>query len=196
MFKDRLNKVESLGIGLTSKCNLDCPHCYSKNLIKDTITLSEVKQLLKKFPQLKKVNFGTGESILNPDLNKIIDYFYQNQIKIGLTSNGLTIAEVISRETAPSDEFKSVVNNAIKTVLPSKKGVSDAWLRVYVSGEPKHNFCGMPLNSFLNNVWDLGLGDLNPNSQSKIFGFVNVPLISGDDFVFVVLCVHKEWFDE
>src|SRR3989338_3392425 len=114
MFKDRLNKVESLGIGLTSKCNLDCPHCYSKNLIKDTITLSEVKQLLKKFPQLKKVNFGTGESILNPDLNKIIDYFYQNQIKIGLTSNGLTINQLSEEILKKIDEVDISLDFPIK----------------------------------------------------------------------------------
>ncbi len=117
-----LNKYtqKSLGIGLTSKCNLDCPHCYSKNLTKKTISLKTVRSIVKKFPNLKKVNFGTGESILNPELPEIIDFFHSKNIKIALTSNGITVDKL-------SDEYLLKINEVdISIDFPNRRD-HDSW---------------------------------------------------------------------
>ena len=88
--------VESIGLGVTSLCNLNCRHCYSRHLVRHSLSLNDAKEILKRFPDVKKINFGTGESILNRDFVKIVSFFYSQGIKLGLTSNGTTI-KLLSR---------------------------------------------------------------------------------------------------
>jgi len=84
-------------MGLTNKCNLNCAHCYSRALPIQSLTLGGVKKILADFPGLKKVNFGTGESILNPELAEIMAHYRERGIEMALTSNGTTI-EALSDE--------------------------------------------------------------------------------------------------
>lgn len=111
---------KSLGIGLTSKCNLDCSHCYSKNLSKESISLEEAKNIFKSFPNLKKVNFGTGESILNPELFRIIDFYFSKNIKMALTSNGTTIDEL-------SDEYLKKISEVDISIDFPQEARHDSW---------------------------------------------------------------------
>lgn len=94
------SKVFSLGIGLTNKCNLNCPHCYSRPMQQNDLTLSDIRTILKIFPNLKKVNFGTGESIFNKDLIKIMELFREYNIQMALTTNGLTINQLDDKHLA------------------------------------------------------------------------------------------------
>ena len=91
MSKDINKTITSLGIGATSLCNLNCPHCYSRKLMQKNISFQELKKIILKFPNLKKVNFGTGESILNKDFLKIIDFLSERNLAIALTTNGLSV---------------------------------------------------------------------------------------------------------
>jgi len=56
--------------------------------------LADIKRILKLFPNLKKINFGTGESIFNKDFREIMDFFRKNNIQMALTTNGLTIEQL------------------------------------------------------------------------------------------------------
>jgi len=58
---------------------------------KSDLSIGDVEKILKIFPNLKKVNFGTGESILNRSFREIIDLLRKNNIQMALTTNGLTI---------------------------------------------------------------------------------------------------------
>jgi len=89
--KNICKNIVSLGIGITSLCNLDCPHCYSRKLVQKSISLQKFKKIINNFSNLKKVNFGTGESILNEDFRKIIDFLEKKNIEMALTSNGTSI---------------------------------------------------------------------------------------------------------
>ena len=83
--------ISTAGIGLTNKCNLNCAHCYSRKMGKKSIDINQAKKILKTFPNLKSANFGTGESILNQDFNKIVNLFHSKNIKLAITSNGLSV---------------------------------------------------------------------------------------------------------
>ena len=91
MNQEIIRKITSLGIGATSLCNLNCPHCYSRKLTQKSVSLKEFKAIINKFPKLNKVNFGTGESILNKDFKEIIDFLDDKKIALALTTNGYTI---------------------------------------------------------------------------------------------------------
>ncbi|MDP2967358.1 MAG: radical SAM protein [bacterium] len=83
--------VKSLGIGLTNRCNLNCAHCYSRNLKMADMSLNDIKGILNCFPNLQKVNFGTGETIFCPNFLEVMNFLKENKIKMALTTNGLTV---------------------------------------------------------------------------------------------------------
>jgi radical SAM protein with 4Fe4S-binding SPASM domain len=90
--------IKTVGIGLTNLCNLNCDHCYSRKMAERSISLNDANKIILSFPFLESVNFGTGESILNDNFEKIIDLFYSKGIRLAITSNGLSIKKM-RRET-------------------------------------------------------------------------------------------------
>ncbi len=63
----------SLGIGLTSNCNLNCAHCYrDQDRIYD-LTLADVQKVCENL-EISSIGFGTGENGLNPQYFQILDY--------------------------------------------------------------------------------------------------------------------------
>ena len=81
----------SLGIGLTTNCNLDCAHCYrDHNHIYD-LTLADVRKVCENL-EIASIGFGTGENGLNPDYFQIVEYLHSRHIKMTLASNGYTLS--------------------------------------------------------------------------------------------------------
>lgn len=88
----------NVGIGLTSKCNCNCAHCYSRIYGNNTYL---DKNLLLKFLdtfQIDSVNFGTGESCYHPDYIEIIQYLEKKNIKISVTTNGYTVSKMTDEQ--------------------------------------------------------------------------------------------------
>lgn len=84
----------NVGIGLTSKCNCECEHCYSRIYGNNTfLDTNMLYGFLGKF-EIGSVNFGTGESYFHPDFLKIIKYLSEKGIKISLTTNGYTTSKL------------------------------------------------------------------------------------------------------
>jgi radical SAM protein with 4Fe4S-binding SPASM domain len=81
----------SLGIGLTSNCNLHCAHCYRDQERIYNLTLADVQKVCSSL-EISSIGFGTGENGLNPEYFQIIDYLHGRNIKMTLASNGYTLA--------------------------------------------------------------------------------------------------------
>lgn len=94
----RNETVRSLGIGITNRCNLNCPHCYSRHLEKCDLSMEQIKGIMKSFPNLEKVNLGTGESFLCPDFKKILKLLRENNIAVALTTNGTSVKYMTDEE--------------------------------------------------------------------------------------------------
>ena len=84
-------QIKTIGIGLTNLCNLNCPHCYTRSMTESTFNLQDMQKVLSVFSNLESVNFGTGESILNKQFKEIVNLFYDKNIKLAITSNGLSL---------------------------------------------------------------------------------------------------------
>lgn len=69
------------------------------------MTLGDAKKILVCFPNLQKVNFGTGETIINPHFKEIISIFEQAGVTLALTTNGLTVSKLGDKELR---KFKDV----------------------------------------------------------------------------------------
>ena len=83
----------SLGIGLTNKCNLNCPHCYSRGEKEHFIKFSDIIKLEKNL-NIQSINLGTGESFLHPQYEQIIKFIHSKGIKLSLTTNGYTVEKM------------------------------------------------------------------------------------------------------
>lgn len=84
----------NVGIGLTSRCNCSCEHCYSRIYGNNSFLNTHLlMRFFEKF-QIGSVNFGTGESCFHPDFLSIIDYLYKKGVRISVTSNGYTITKL------------------------------------------------------------------------------------------------------
>ena len=81
----------SLGIGLTSDCNLSCAHCYRDQDQIDNLTLNDIQKVCQSIP-INSIGFGTGENGLNPQYFEIIEYLHARQIRLSLASNGYTLS--------------------------------------------------------------------------------------------------------
>jgi radical SAM protein with 4Fe4S-binding SPASM domain len=81
----------SLGIGLTSDCNLSCAHCYRDRDRPHNLTLGDVKKVCENL-EIDSIGFGTGENGLNPEYFEILEFLHARPIKLTLASNGYTLS--------------------------------------------------------------------------------------------------------
>ncbi|MCX6639061.1 MAG: radical SAM protein [bacterium] len=84
----------TFGIGLTDKCNTNCPHCYSRaGNQQNDLDYDQIIGLVNALP-VHSLNFGTGESILYPRFFELIRELSDRKIKMALTTNGFTVQEL------------------------------------------------------------------------------------------------------
>jgi MoaA/NifB/PqqE/SkfB family radical SAM enzyme len=119
--------INSIGVGITNKCNLNCPHCYSRVMPQQTMTLESMKLILEKFPNLKSINFGTGESILNPEFPVVLEYLYSIGIEISLTTNGLTLHELDHTHLAMLHEIDVSLDFPIANLHNQWRGMNNSF---------------------------------------------------------------------
>jgi radical SAM protein with 4Fe4S-binding SPASM domain len=81
----------SLGIGLTSDCNLSCAHCYRDRDRVFNLSLRDIQNVCESL-DIDSIGFGTGENGLNPEYFDILEYLHARPIKLTLASNGFTLS--------------------------------------------------------------------------------------------------------
>ncbi len=79
----------------TTACNLACPDCISRDLLNQKLfTRDRIKELVKEMVDAgvkAVVLIGGGEPMAHPEIGWVIEYFYKNNVRLGLTTNGLLI---------------------------------------------------------------------------------------------------------
>ena len=85
----------------TTACNLACHGCISANLLNQGgFKRERLRQLAKEFNEMgvkAVVLIGGGEPMAHPEFGNIIDYFYENDIHVGVTSNGTLINKYLEQ---------------------------------------------------------------------------------------------------
>ncbi|MBM7557272.1 radical SAM protein [Halanaerobacter jeridensis] len=83
----------------TTQCNLDCLGCISEDILDNNRFSSE--RLMELGRELVKagvkaiVLIGGGEPLSHPKIGDLIEFFGENDVKIGLTTNGILIDKYI-----------------------------------------------------------------------------------------------------
>lgn len=91
------NKIKPYHIQLypTNKCNLDCSFCSCANKdIDHSLPFAKIKEALVQAKNCgaKAVTItGGGEPLLHPEINKIIRFITDSDMKVGITTNGVSI---------------------------------------------------------------------------------------------------------
>ncbi|MFA4996164.1 MAG: radical SAM protein [Patescibacteria group bacterium] len=79
---------------ITSKCNLNCPHCLVRsNPASNDLKTNEALEVVSIISQigLKKLSFSGGEPLLRSDLKDIIRHAQNLGLKCSITTNGLLL---------------------------------------------------------------------------------------------------------
>ena len=80
----------------TEACNLACPGCISEDLVSNKTSFSN-ERLLEIGKEMKEIGvkavilIGGGEPLAHPMVGKLIDYLGENDIHVGITTNGYFI---------------------------------------------------------------------------------------------------------
>jgi len=89
----------SVGIGLTSDCNLNCAHCYRPTDRVYALSLADVRLLCQALP-VRSMGFGTGENALHPQFVEVVRDVAERGIRLGMASNGYSL------NTLPDDVLR------------------------------------------------------------------------------------------
>lgn len=88
-------KVFKIEWNMGKRCNFNCSYCdefthdtKSKHIPFD-VAKNTIDKIVKKTVDKRiKINLTGGEPTVNPDIEKIIDYMWENGIDVGITTNG------------------------------------------------------------------------------------------------------------
>ncbi len=116
----------------TTACNLVCPDCISRDLLNQGFfTRKRMRELTKEIVDAgvkAVVLIGGGEPLAHPEIGWVIEYLAQNNVHVGITTNGLLIdryidciAEYASWVRVSMD---SATSGTYKHIRPSQSGVS------------------------------------------------------------------------
>ena len=77
----------SIGIGITSDCDLTCAHCYRPQGRVHQLSFDDVQGICDSL-EVTSFNLGTGESWLHPQFSEIVTFLAERGIKMSMASNG------------------------------------------------------------------------------------------------------------
>lgn len=115
-------EAESLKIRVTTECNLDCDMCSWKDK-KERIPIKKIKDVIKDGYLLgvSTVNLTGGEPFLYPNIEKIVKYIKERQMRASISTNGSfnpenynSIAESIDYVDISLDSFEKETHEKIR----------------------------------------------------------------------------------
>jgi MoaA/NifB/PqqE/SkfB family radical SAM enzyme len=114
-YPDKLNLFVNAGKTLivteldpTNRCNNKCPLCTGVNGIQAELTFDEINEIVRSLKALGNqgvIISGGGEPLIHPDIIALIKLICENEMKVGLNSNGLALTPEIAETIAQNCEY-------------------------------------------------------------------------------------------
>lgn len=95
-----MDQIKSAGQALTNACDMNCPQCYSRPYVNNPVSIDDCELVLRAFPGIREINFGTGETYLNSKFLDIFRFYSAKGIRLALTTNGNTLKKMKDSEIA------------------------------------------------------------------------------------------------
>jgi radical SAM protein with 4Fe4S-binding SPASM domain len=86
-----LSAPSTVDIFITSKCNLDCVHCFSrKDNVERHLSLYELKSIFDQLEEIRvfEVRINGGETFLHPDIDEILTILKEKRFRKVILTNG------------------------------------------------------------------------------------------------------------
>jgi len=140
--------ISFINFAVTYLCNSRCKHCniwkkYKKNskLVKDELTLNEIKKIFESsqyLKHLKKINFTGGEPFLRKDIVDLCGFFINKFPKAGISiaTNAIDTDMIVGRLQSiienynPDDLYISVSLDGTEKTHDEIRGVSNNYNQV------------------------------------------------------------------
>lgn len=94
-------QIMTAQIEITLRCNLACPMCENPLIQenKGDMTFEQFKGILDQMPYLISLNLtGIGESLMNKDVWRMLEYAKRKGVYVWFTTNGTILTESIARK--------------------------------------------------------------------------------------------------
>lgn len=91
--------IKHIQFNPTNRCNLNCTFCSCANRDRGLeMKVGDIERFIKQLPEsvVAVTITGGGEPLVHPDINRIIDMFWDRGISIGLVTNGLLLDKLTS----------------------------------------------------------------------------------------------------
>ena len=93
-----MQKINVINFHCTDRCNFSCKHCFVKKECKE-VKFEDAKKCVDKISEYfilnninnGRINLAGGESLLYPNLDRLIDYIHSKNIRISIITNGSLI---------------------------------------------------------------------------------------------------------
>ena len=117
----------------TTACNLACPACISRDLLNQGFfSRKRIRQLTQEIIDAgvkAVVLIGGGEPLAHPEINWVIEHLGNNNVQLGITTNGLLIdkhLDVIARHASwVRVSIDAATAETFQRVRPSHSGLSE-----------------------------------------------------------------------
>ena len=157
---------------ITSKCNLNCPHCFSFR--RKDLSFKKNLTIAQKIVDLgvKKIVISGGEPLVKEKIFKIIDFLKQKGMTIRLDTNGLLLPKYLDNlekldaigvaldgPTAETDQKMRRNKNHFKSVITSLEKLKKRKVKIFIHTlATKFNYKSIPsmtklLNKYRINGW-------------------------------------------
>lgn len=99
-----MKKFKKIYIEITNICNLTCSFCSIDNRLKETISVENFEEIIKKIDKYTDYIYlhVKGEPLLHPNLKELLDIASKYNKNVNITTNGTLINERIDILTHPA----------------------------------------------------------------------------------------------
>ena len=114
-----MKKYKKIYIEITNICNLNCSFCSNDTMLKESITIENFEEVLKKINDYTDYIYlhVKGEPLLHPNLKELLDIALKYKKKVNITTNGTLLKEKINILSHPSIRQINVSLQIIKIII-------------------------------------------------------------------------------
>ncbi len=103
----------TIGLGLTDRCNLNCPKCYYReksDFQRHDLDFAVLEKILNSLGNIGEIILGLeGEPLCHPRFSEILMLSFDHSASVAVVSNGLAISNSLLSEMRRAKKFRALI---------------------------------------------------------------------------------------